>query len=125
MAYDLHIERTRGGQETGQTPISFKEWCQAVAAVEGVRLSAADGHTTTNPVTGEVITLGARRGDAEVYFPEDSKWHWVFRWLGGSAAFSVRFEPGDKTNPAWSAAVALALHLNAAIRGDDGEIYPL
>jgi hypothetical protein len=115
----------QGGEDSGATPIPFEEWCGAVAATEGVRLSAAHAFTITNPATGEVIRLGSREGDAEVYFPQDSKWYTVFRWLGGSAAFTARFEPGDKANPAWSAAAALAKRMNAAIRGDGGELYQL
>jgi hypothetical protein len=72
MAYELHIERPRSGRESNQTPIAVEEWYTAVTVTDGVRLSAAECHSTTNPVTGEVISLGAREGDAEVYFPEDT-----------------------------------------------------
>ena len=116
MAYDLHIERTE------DLPIALSEWHAAVAATEGVRLFAATAHTITNPRTGEVISIGAREGDTEVLFPE-GKWHSVFRWRGHSAVFAARFEPTDTSHPVWKAAVYLATHLGAVIRGDEGEVY--
>lgn len=123
MAYDLHIERKGSGQDP--EPIPLDEWCSAVAATDGVRLFAADAHTFTNPSTGEVISLGARKGDAEVFFPEDQQWYAVFRWRGDSAVFAARFDPGDASHPTWVASVALASRLGAVIRGDEGEIYDL
>lgn len=117
MAYDLHIERTE------ERPIALSEWCAAVEATEGVRLFAASAHTITNPKTGEVISIGARDGDTEVFFPDIGEWRSVFRWRGDSAAFSARFDPTETSHPVWRAAVALATRLKAAIRGDDGESY--
>ena len=118
MAYDLHIER----EADEAPPILLEEWGIAVAATEGVRLFTGDAHSFTNPKTGEVIEIGRREGDAEVFFREDGKWHSAFRWRGDSAIFSARFEPG---HPVWAAAVELASRLKAAIRGDEGEIYDL
>ena len=117
MAYDLHIERT------GERPIALSEWRTAVEATEGVRLSAASAHTITNPKTGEVISIGAREGDAEVLFSDTGQWRLVFRWRGKSAAFTARFNPTQTTHPAWRAAVTLATRLGAVIRGDEGEVY--
>lgn len=116
MAYDLHIERA------DETRIALSEWRAAIEATEGVRLFAATAHTITNPKTGEVISIGAREGDAEVLFP-DGEWISVFRWRGKSAAFTARFDPTETSHPAWRAAVALATHLGAEIRGDEGEAY--
>ena len=119
MAYDLHIERV------DESPIALSEWQAAVEATEGVRLCSAAAHTITNPKTGEVISMGAREGDAEVFFPDSGKWHSVFRWRGESAIFAARFDPTETSHPAWKAAVALAAPLRAVIRGDEGEIYDL
>ena len=122
MGYDLHIER----QASDSIPIQLEEWCAAVAATEDVRLFAANAHTITNPATREVISVPARKGDAEVFFPQDGKWYAVFHWRKDSAIFGARnVEPGDRSNPAWSAATALARRLNAVIRGDGGEVYDL
>jgi hypothetical protein len=116
MAYDLHIERAN------EIPIALSDWRGAVEATEGVRVFAAAAHTITNPKTGEVISIGARDGDAEVLFP-DGEWVSVFRWRGESAAFTARFDPTETSHPAWRAAVALATRLGAVIRGDEGELY--
>lgn len=120
MAYDLRIERLAGSPDTDPTPILLGEWSAAVAATEGVRLFAADAHTITNPKTGEVISIPIRQGDAEVFFPDTGQWHSVFRWRGGSAAFTGRFDPGDSSHPVWAIAIALASRV-----GDEGEIYDL
>jgi len=87
-----------------------------------VRLFTESAHTITNPKTGEVISIGAREGDAEVLFP-DGEWISVFRWRDESAAFTARFDPTETSHPAWRAAVALATRLGAVIRGDEGEVY--
>ena len=115
MAYDLHIERAE------DLPIALSEWRAAVESTDGVRLFAATAHTITNPKTGEVIRIGAREGDTEVLFP-DGEWHSVFRWRGESAVFAARFDPTETSHPVWRAAVSLATHLGAMIRGDEGEI---
>jgi hypothetical protein len=116
MAYDLHIERA------DETPIPSSEWRAAIEATEGVRLFAAAAHTITNPKTGELVSIGARDGDAEVLFLA-GEWVSVFRWRDGSAVFTTRFDPTETTHPAWRAAVALATRLGAVIRGDAGELY--
>jgi hypothetical protein len=116
MAYDLHIERN-------EKPITLREWRSAVEQIEGVRLFAAAAHTVTNPKTGEVISIGAREGDTEVFFPESGQWHSIFGWRGDSANFAARFDPTETSHPVWRAAVALATRLGALIRGDEGEVY--
>jgi hypothetical protein len=125
MAYDFHIERKRDSPDSNLTPISLAECRAAVAATEGVRLFAARAHTITNPKTGEVISIPAREGDAEVFFSDGGQWHSVFRWRGDSAVFAGRVDPRDTSHPVWVAAVALATYLSAVIRGDRGEIYDL
>lgn len=117
MAYDLHIERK------DQKPIALSEWRAAVENTKGVRLFSGAAHTVTNPKTGEVISVGARDGDTEVFFPNDSEWHSVFRWRENSAVFAARFGTTGTSHPVWQAAVALASRLDAVIRGDKGEIY--
>lgn len=101
----------------------MSEWRAAVDATEGVRLLTVTAHTITTRTPGEVISLGARDGDAEVFFPESGEWHAVFRWRGKSAVFAARFDPTDTSHPVWRAAVALAARLGAAIRGDEGEVH--
>ena len=117
MAYDLHIER--------EEAIPLADWQAAISSTDGVRLFAAQAHTITNPKTGEVISIPKRDGDVEVLFPADKKWYPVFRWSDGSAVFTARFQPGDRSHPVWAAAVSLARQLAAVIRGDDGEVYDL
>jgi hypothetical protein len=116
MAYDLHIERA------DESSIALVDWRAAIETSEGERLFAAAAQTITNPKTGEVISIDAREGDVEVLFP-GGEWVSVFRWRGESAAFTARFDPTETSHPAWRAAVALATHLGAVIRGDEGEIY--
>jgi hypothetical protein len=84
-------------------------------------LVSAEAHAFTNPKTGEVISLGARKGDAEVLFTKDREWRSVFRWQRDSAAFAAPDNPGDVSDPVWTAAVALATRLTAVICGDSGE----
>jgi hypothetical protein len=118
MAYDLHIERA------GKQPIALSEWRAAVESTDGLRMFTAAAHTITNPKTGEVISIGARDGDAEVLF-STGEWHSVFRWRGTAAVFAARFDPTETSHPVWRAAVALATRLGAVIRGDGGELYDL
>ena len=118
MAYSLHLERK-------DRPISLSEWRAAVEATDGVRLHDADKHSAANPRTGEKITIRARSGDAEVFFPDSGRWHWVFLWSRSKAVFAARFVPSETSDPAWRAAVALASRLGATIRGDEGETYDL
>lgn len=119
MAYDLHIERA------GENPIALSEWQTAVETTPGVRLFTAAAQTIASPKTGEVISLGTRDGDVEVFFPDVGEWRPVFRWRGKSAVFAARFDPTQTSHPAWQAAVTLASRLGAVIRGDGGETYDL
>ena len=117
MAYYLHIERA------DEQPIALSEWQAAINATEGVRLFAAAAHTGINQKTGEVVSLRADEGDAEVYFPESGEWGSAFRWREDSAVFAPRVDTIDPSHPTWRVAVALATLLGAGIRGDDGEAY--
>jgi hypothetical protein len=127
MGYDLHIERPADDPDAEPIPIPLEEWRAAIAATEGVRLVTAAAHTWTNPASGQVLSVPAQDGDAEVFFPADGQWRSVFRWSsdGGAASSSARFDPGDLAHPVWIAAVALASRVGGAIRGDDGERYDL
>jgi hypothetical protein len=107
MAYDLHIERS------ADKPITLDEWLAAITSRPGVRPFTAEAHTITNPKTGEVISLGARRGDAEVYFPHDGRWYPAFSWRRDSAVFSARFNLTETSHPTWKSATALAATLGA------------
>lgn len=126
MAYALHIERfdELSGEER---PYSLVEWKAAVATVPGVRLFEGAAYTVTNPATGESIRFPVHECDAEVFFPSDQTWYPVFKrhTRSGTVSFNARFEPGDRTNPIWASAVALACELGAKIRGDEGETYDL
>jgi hypothetical protein len=124
MAYDLHIERPAASSDSEPGPITLTEWRAAVSVIDGVRIATGLIHTITNPKTGEQISFPISEGDAEVYFPDQKAWHLVFRWRDGSAIFTARIRPGGGS-PVWVAAAALAAHLLAVIRGDEGEIYDL
>jgi hypothetical protein len=117
MAYYLHIERT------DDRPITLSEWRSAVEATPGVRLFAAEAHTGMNPKTGEVLSIRANEGDAEVLFPDSSEWGSGFRWYDDSAIFAPRFDTTETEHPVWKVAVELATRLGAVIRGDEGEVY--
>jgi len=114
MAYALHIKRDGG--------ITLEEWSAAVESVEGVRLTSEDT-VITNPSTGERIHIGGREGDAEFFFPADSKWRKVMLWSRDSVTFNA---PRDWEEPGCtvrSVAFALARALKARVTGDEGEEY--
>lgn len=118
MAYELHLERT------SREPITLAEWRAAVEATPNVRMAEVTFRSITNPKTGEVITMGSREGDAEVFLPDIKKWRPVFRWRKDSATFALPFDPAEQpTHALWLAATALASHLGGAICGDEGESY--
>jgi len=117
MAYHLHIERA------DEKPIALSEWHAAIAATHGVRLFTSEAHVGINPRTGEVLKMRADEGDAEVYFSDSDEWASVFKWYGESAVFAPRVDVIDPAHPTWKAAVLLATHLGARIRGEAGEVY--
>jgi len=106
-------------------PISLDDWKTAVCATANVRLCGPDPHSVTNSNTGDAISFLKRDGGVDVYFPDENTWRPVFRWFDGAAHVNARFEPGDRSCPVWTAMVALASRLGAAVRGDDGETYDL
>ena len=55
----------------------------AVAGTEGVCLFTDKVHIATVPTTGQVITVSANEGDAEVFFSSDGPWCPVFHWHEG------------------------------------------
>jgi hypothetical protein len=124
MAYNLHIERLPESKHGKGIAIPLEEWKAAVAATPGVRLCAPGFQTLTAP-SGATLNIPVQDGDTAVLFPDTQKWQAVFRWHKNTVSFNARFEPGDTSHPVWLAAVALAKHLGAAIRGDDGERYDL
>jgi len=116
MGYEIHIERDNCAQ------ISLDEWCAAVAATEGLRLTTKDA-VARNPTTGEVIRISRNDGDVEVYFPEEDAWFPCVRYDGGR----ISFRPGNGFDEPGSqfrrAMVRLAMQLNALVVGQDGEVY--
>jgi hypothetical protein len=125
MGYALHIERR--GKDPGAEPVAIPlaDWKAALSQTEGVRPLADREVRTTNPKTGQVISIGTRDGDAEVLWADDGQWRPAFSWGRGSVTFSGHLTPGDRAHPVWAAAVRLAASLGAVIRGDDGEVYDL
>jgi hypothetical protein len=125
MAYALHIERPASKAAEKSSPIPLDDWKRALSSVEGVRLCVQKDYAITIPGTGEVLSIPHRDGDAEVYFPDEQKWHAVFNWFNGSATFKADMALEHLPNPIWTVAVALASQLGAVIRGDGGEQYDL
>ena len=126
VGYDLHIERRATRDVAQREPISLSEWKAALLITPGVRPMEDDRVSATNPMTYEVVTIGVGEGAAEVFLPDEGEWQYVFSWRRGSVIFSGRnVEVGDHSDPVWAAAVQLATHLGAVIRGDEGEIYDL
>src|SRR5678815_1877724 len=114
MAYELHIERLGEDRHGVATAIPLDEWKAAVSGTPGVRLCTPGIRKITYP-HGASINFPIQDGDLEVYFPEEQAWEPVFHWRDGSASVNASFDPGDTTHPVWSATVALASRLGAAI----------
>jgi hypothetical protein len=111
MAYELHIERDE--------PIELHEWEAAVDASTSVRPHEAPS-STTNPNTGEVLSIPTRSGGASVNI--DGQWIPIFYWHMGQISFKAP-ESTAKSDPVMGAALALAATLSASICGDEGEVY--
>ena len=124
MSYELHIEQLGQNKHGEAFPIPLDAWKAAVSATPGVRLCAPGIRKMTYP-HGASINFSIQNGDLEVYFPEKEAWEPVFHWRKGSASVNASFDPGDSSDPVWTAMVALASRLGATIRGDDGECYDL
>lgn len=116
MAYRIYIHRE------GRNPISLLEWQTAVQQADGVRLAEGDTECT-NPKSGEVIAVSNSGGDAEVFFPSQSKWFHVFSWRNGKVAFKGPSSFDAIDDSVRKAATQLASLLNARIIGDEGEPY--
>src|SRR5438552_1468230 len=57
--------------------------------------------------------------------PTRHRFHWQIGQLRSQRLRAFDCSPRDASHPVWAAAVALASHLDAVIRGDEGEIYDL
>jgi hypothetical protein len=84
MAYEIHIERIADDGSPTDPPLSLDEWKTAVNATDRVRL-VSSAESVTNPTTGEVITIGASEGNAEMLV--DEQWIPVFRWSNSLVSF--------------------------------------
>jgi hypothetical protein len=90
MAYAFHIERK-------ESEISIEEWITAVERLDGVRLSEA-GLVTTNPKTGEVISIPSNLGDVDVLFHAKgflglgarNEWCTCIRFFCGKGSFGFQ-----------------------------------
>ncbi|EMI24358.1 hypothetical protein [Rhodopirellula europaea] len=116
MGYEIHIQR---GDDSA---ITLQEWCDAVDAADGVRLSTEDV-VARNPATGEEIRIGRRDGDAQVYFSDDDAWVSCLHFSQGRISFRPGNDFDDKDSPFRRALVAIAAHLDAKLVGDEGETY--
>jgi hypothetical protein len=121
MGYTIHIERrTSDGKNV---PITLTEWCEAVKRTTGVRVANGD-LAATNQMTGEVIAVRNAGGDAEVFFPEDAVWRWVFRWSpSGRISFRAPDDFSVPTSKIRLLVADLARDLDATLVGDEGEVY--
>ena len=113
MSYDICIER--------DPPFDLAEWTRAIEATDGVRLNAADV-AATNPQTGEVISVGRQRGDADICI--DAAWYPCFRWReSGSVVFKAPLDWEEKHSVVRKVARVLVRRLRACLIGDGGEEY--
>jgi hypothetical protein len=122
MAYEIHIERVNDTGESAGEPITLSEWKAAVENQENIRLTS-DDVVATNPATGEVIRIPNSDGDAEVFFPEESKWYRVYRWRKGRITFKGLPSFDNPNDTLRQATRLLAKSLEARIVGDEGEFY--
>ena len=121
MSYSIHIERL---DDTGRrSPIDVVEWSEAVAAVDGVRLTSGD-IIATNPHTGEALRIATSGADAEVYCPARDTWLPTFLWSArGRASFAAATDFDAPGSVQRAIASELARKLGAALVGDEGERY--
>jgi hypothetical protein len=118
LANILRIEReARDGEPR---PITLPEWAEAVASVDGLRMSQGDA-SAINPLTKERVVIPNRGGDAELFRDDCNRWMRVLWWSpGGSIHFA---EPENKGDPVLTAARSLAHALEARIVADGGLPY--
>jgi len=122
MAYAIYIERVNKNGESIGEPITLSEWKAAIGKLDNIRLATEDA-VMTNPSTGDVIRIPHSDGDAEIFFPEESKWSRVYHWQNGRISFKglLRFDnPNDVMR---QTTLLLAKVLDARIIGDGGEVY--
>lgn len=120
MAYEIHLKRVNdSGELSDGEPITLSEWKAAVENLENVRLSSED-IVMTNPSTGDVIRIPNSDGDAEVFFPEESKWKRVYRWREGRITFRGLPDFNNPDDTVRQTTRLLAAILNARIIGDGG-----
>ncbi|GHC69138.1 hypothetical protein [Roseibacillus persicicus] len=125
MGYSLKIERP-------ENPITLEQWSEVVGSTEGIRLAGSASNTLTNPLTGEVISLKSKEGDAEVFDSETGQWHSAIMWRdrNGTASFNSRIVAGatdynDLTDSIWLCLASVAKKLSAQISGEEGELFDL
>lgn len=111
MAYGLHIER--------DTPIELEEWCSVVRANPQLRLDES-ATTSTNPGTGQQISIPGQAGTAAVRI--QGQWVKVFHWRRGKVSFNAPSSTSAQ-DPVMAVALQLAAGLAAVVRGDEGEAY--
>jgi hypothetical protein len=121
MAYELKIERD------GDAEITLEEWHAAVEAVSGIRICLGEQHASINPLSGAIMSMPVEPGDVEIHDPSTGRWEFCVRWYGGTPTFNARVIEraldGDLSDPAWLALRSVANNLNAAIVGEEGELY--
>jgi hypothetical protein len=122
MAYEIHIERVNDKGEPADESITLSEWKAAIENQKNVRLASND-IVGTNPATGEVIRIPNSDGDAEVFFPEESKWYRVYRWRKGKINFKGLPSFDNPNDTIRQTTRLLAEVLGARIVGDEGEFY--
>ena len=111
MPVELHIER--------QNPIRLEEWKAVLSETVGASLDCKDA-VTTNPKTGETITIQARDGNATISIPGRTTPVFL-RWYEGTATFRLPDEWDDPNAVVRSVLGKLAGQLKARIVNDDGE----
>jgi hypothetical protein len=115
---ELLLEREKSA--TGLA-IKVDEWRAAVSKFSGARL-ATQRAETTNPKTGDVLTVKLNPNDVEVLC-DDRQWQPGILFSRGRASFSVR--AWLPRHPVGAAACHLAHQLKAFIVDYEGGVYPL
>ena len=103
------------------TAISPDAWKQVVSDHPHLRLCEA-APSFTNPVTGEVISMGFHENDAEVY--EDGGWQYALGWLEGTIRFNER-TIRDSDSPMRQIVTDIVSALNADLVSDEGDVVDL
>ena len=120
MGYTITIQR--------DPPFTLEEWQRLVSSRQDLRLRDAP-YTPQNPVTGEVLSMTAAPGDAELLL--DGQWVPCFTWRRGqpatgwpgSAVFDAPTDFGDPHSPLRVVARDLANVLGARLVGEEDEEY--